>query len=290
MRSGWRLRNSRLWPNPWASSNLPLNEGVRANMDGCMPVPVTIEELQGRTFSFYPPIRNFEHNEWQLRRTEWSEVLVLNSKSGQEVWIPRRFFGKISSVDEPVVIVGLERELEYKGGSVWPYERRIVEMPRVTPPPRTEAPPEPPHHGSSHAVSRQPSTETRISRLIAGVLIGGIALCLAILAIYKAGVTRPVKLTATDQEFLSLTREDNYFAVVRKLGEPAETRWKSETGELQYQLLWYPQRSYYIILMGTDRKDVRYIGALDSKWRVIHYIDLARGADTASMLRSLQKF
>ncbi len=258
-------------------------------MDGCMPVPVTIEGMQGRTFSFYPPIRNFEHNEWQLSRAEWSEVLVVNSKTGQEVWIPRRFFGKISSVDEPVVIVGLERELEYKGGSVWPHQPRLVEMPRATPP-QTEAEPAEPHHESSHGVSSQPSNEARIGRLIAGVLIGGIALCLAILAIYKAGTMRPVKLTATDQDFLSLSREDNYFAVVRKLGEPAESRWKAETGELQYRLLWYPQRSYFVILMGTERDDARYIGALDSNWRVIHYIELPHGANTASMLRSLKKF
>ncbi|HWR53917.1 MAG TPA: hypothetical protein VN428_22590 [Bryobacteraceae bacterium] len=254
-----------------------------------MPVPVTIEEMQGRTFSFYPPIRNFEHNQWHLLRAEWSEVLVVNSKTGQEVWIPRRLFGKISSVDEPVVIVGLERELEYKGGSVWQYERRLVEMPRVMPP-RTEVAPEQPRRESSHSVSSQPSTETRISRLIAGVLIGGIALCLVILAIYKAGTMRPVTFTAADQEFLSLSRDDNYFAVVRKLGEPTESRWKAESGELQYRLLWYPQRAYFIILMGTDRNDARYIGALDRNWRVIHYIDLPNGATTASMLRSLEKF
>jgi hypothetical protein len=224
-------------------------------------------------------------------RAEWSEVLEVNAKTGQEVWIPRRFVGKISSVDEPVVIVGLERELEYKGGSVWPYERRLVEMPRATPPPpRTEAGAAEPPREASHNVSRQPSTEARISRLIGGILIGGVALVLAILVIYKAGTMRPVKFTAADQDFLGLTRDDNYFAVVRKLGEPAESRWKAETGELQYRLLWYPQRSYFVVLMGTDRNDARYIGALDRNWRVIHYIELPHGASTASMLRSLEKF
>jgi hypothetical protein len=54
--------------------------------------------------------------------------------------------------------------------------------------------------------------------------------------------------------------------------------------------LWYPQRSYFVVLMGTDRNDARYIGALDRNWRVIHYIELPHGASTASMLRSLEKF
>jgi hypothetical protein len=45
-----------------------------------------------------------------------------------------------------------------------------------------------------------------------------------------------------------------------------------------------------VILLGTDRNDARYIGALDSNWRVIHYVDLPNGASTASMLRGLERF
>ena len=73
------------------------------------------ETFQGRAFSFYPAIRNVEYNEWVYKRETWSEILVSNSKTGEEVWIPRHFVGRISTADEPVLIVGLKRELELKG-------------------------------------------------------------------------------------------------------------------------------------------------------------------------------
>ena len=50
-------------------------------------------------------------------------------KRGAEVWIPRRFVGEESRVDDPVLIVGLQEELDYRGGAVWPNQRRIIEMP-----------------------------------------------------------------------------------------------------------------------------------------------------------------
>jgi hypothetical protein len=71
------------------------------------PTPPFIEQMSRRTFSFFPPILNVEHNEWRLRKTAWSEILVVNAKSDLEVWIPRRLLGDVSSVDEPVMIVGL---------------------------------------------------------------------------------------------------------------------------------------------------------------------------------------
>ncbi len=262
-----------------------------------MPAPGHLEELAGRVFSFYPTIRNIEHNEWQFRRAEWSEILVVNTKTGTEVWIPRRFIGEISSVDEPVVIVGLTVELEYKGGSVWQYGRRIIEIPSVAPAP---APPPAageqgaaaaPAHAAQHArVSAQPTTDSRIGRMILLVLLGLTVLAIAVIAIVRAGPMRQVTFTAVDQDFLACNHHDGYFDVVRKLGEPAESHWKSETGEVQYRALWYPKRSYYVVLMGTDRPDLKYIGAVDANWNVLHYVALPNGTTTAAMLRSVGKF
>src|SRR5271157_2042014 len=93
------------------------------------PIPPSLEHLSTRPFSFYPPILNVEHNEWLFRKATWSEILVVNCKSGVEVWISRRLVGEVSRIDDPVLIVGLNRELEYKGGTVWPYQRRVIEMP-----------------------------------------------------------------------------------------------------------------------------------------------------------------
>ncbi len=93
------------------------------------PIPPLLEHLAARPFSFYPPILNIEHNEWRYRKETWSEILVVNWKTGEEIWIPRRFIGEVSRIHDPVLIVGLTRELEYKAGAVWPYQRRILQMP-----------------------------------------------------------------------------------------------------------------------------------------------------------------
>ena len=80
------------------------------------PIPPSLEQLTTRPFSFYPPILNVEHNEWLFRKATWAELLVVNCKTGSEIWISRRFIGEISRVDDPVVIVGLTKELEFKAG------------------------------------------------------------------------------------------------------------------------------------------------------------------------------
>ena len=54
-----------------------------------------------RVFSFYPPILNVEHNEWRFRKATWSEILVTNSKSDLEVWIPRRVLGRSPASTSP---------------------------------------------------------------------------------------------------------------------------------------------------------------------------------------------
>src|SRR5271169_350715 len=94
-----------------------------------LPPMSSLEYLGNRAFSFYPPILNLENNEWFFRRASWAEILVMNSRSKEEIWIPRRFLGEISQIEDPVVIVGLVKELEYRAGAVWPHQRRVIEMP-----------------------------------------------------------------------------------------------------------------------------------------------------------------
>ena len=95
------------------------------------PIPPALENMGTRPFSFYPPVVGVEHNEWTYKQATWSEILVTNTKTANEVWVPRRFLGEVSRVDEPVMIVGLKRELEYRAGSLWPHERRVIEMPKA---------------------------------------------------------------------------------------------------------------------------------------------------------------
>ncbi|MGA3205219.1 MAG: hypothetical protein ABSF12_22210 [Bryobacteraceae bacterium] len=95
------------------------------------PIPASFESLGRRPFSFYPPIVNVEHNEWILRRANWTEFQVINTKTRAELCVPRRFVGEGAMVEEPVMIVGLVKELEYSEGMVLPHIRRVIEMPRA---------------------------------------------------------------------------------------------------------------------------------------------------------------
>jgi hypothetical protein len=77
---------------------------------------------------------------------------------------------------------------------------------------------------------------------------------------------------------------------VRKLGDPAEDRWRDEEGERQYRALDYPDLGITVVLMGADRDSVLYIGAKDREWRNVHSVELPGGTNTDSILRSLERF
>jgi hypothetical protein len=251
------------------------------------PIPPPLESLGSRPFSFYPAIVNIEHNEWLYRKATWSEVLVTNGKTGEDLWIPRRFLGEISRIDDPVVIVGLSKELEYRGGAVWPYQRRVIQMPMaVNDAPRSAAI-QPKSEPAPVIGIRVESTESRLGRLVAIALACGTVACILVVALSREGVLRPrVTFTAKDQMYQELSHNDDYFSVVQKLGQPAQDRWKSETGALQFRALSYPQRAYTVILMGSDRSAARYIGTLDSNWQLLY----STSKEASSLLRELGKF
>jgi len=257
------------------------------------PVPLTVDALGDRVFSFYPPIVNVEHNEWAFLRGSWSEVLVRNSKMGVEVWIPRGYVGEISRVEEPVMIVGLRRELEYKGGAVWPYTRRIVEMPKSLQPEAGET------SLGKPAASREPiasfrregGAESFIGLLIFGVLAAALLVTLVVAVFLRRETSGgAIEYKAIFQTDLGLSATDDYFDVVRKLGPPASDRWRAASGERQYRALGYPKLKITVILMGGERKDIHYIGAKDQDWKTVHSVELPGGIRTDSILRALPRF
>ena len=256
------------------------------------PIPPSLDHLTTRPFSFYPPILNIEHNEWLFRKATWSEILVVNCKSGAEVWISRRLVGEVSRVDDPVLIVGLNRELEYKGGTVWPYQRRVIEMPVAAggSPMASGAGADRGAHASVVGI-RLESNDRRIFKLIAAALPVAVLLCLAALRLTQVGEVRQgIVFTTKDQQYLALTSRDDYLAVRQKLGKPASDRWQSESGELQYRALGYPDRKYTVILMGSARQTAVYIGTMDENWKPVHSVELHSGGTTASLLRALKRF
>jgi hypothetical protein len=260
------------------------------------PIPPPFEELGQRPFSFFPPIVGVEHNEWRLGRATWSEVLVHNTKTNEELWVPRRFIGAVSRIDEPIVILGLLKELEYRGGAVLPYERRVIQMPRaVNDIPRYDPPPnqtlrQPDASGEVVGI-RLESGEARIGRLIGAVLLVGVIACALTVAFFRAGQSGgAIRYRAVMQSELGLTSQDDYYSIVRKVGAPKEDKWLSDEGELQYRRLSYPDRGIHIILMGSERNKARYIGTMDARWSPVDSVSLPGGGSTAGMLRALKQF
>jgi hypothetical protein len=256
------------------------------------PIPPSLEHLVTRPFSFYPAILNVEHNEWLFRKATWSEIQVVNCRTQAELWIPRRFVGEVSRVDDPVLIVGLNRELEFKGGSVWPHQKRVIQMP-VAVGATARAPEEAPERSEPAPVVgiRLEPSDKRVFKLIGGAVAFAVLLYLFAVSMNRVGDVRQreITFTARDQQFLDLTGRDDYVTVVQKLGPPASNR-QREVGTIQYRALGYPDRKYTVILMGDGTSAERYIGVVDENWKPIHSVELHSGGTTLSLLRSLKRF
>lgn len=250
------------------------------------PIPPLLGHLAARPFSFYPPILHIEHNEWIFRKATWSELLVVNHKTGAELSIPRQFIGDVSLIDHPVVIVGLSRELEYRDGAVWPYQRRVIEMPLVvggSPRPR-------PAPAPVVAIRLESPRDRRAFKWIGGTMAAAIMLHLAVVNLIHVAEVRQRTALTRDRGYLDLTSRDNYARVVRKLGTPAyEHRITQENGTF-YRALGYPRRKFTVILMGTDPWAATYIGTMDVNWNPVHSAGLASGGSSANLLRALKRF
>ena len=251
------------------------------------PIPPQFEHLATRPFSFYPPIVGIEHNEWRYRKANWSEILVANTGSGDELWIPRRYVGGVASIEDPVLIVGLTRELQYQGGMIVPNQRRVIEMPPSAAG-KKSAGNEKPRSAAASILGIRTASPT--DRLMFKLIGGAVALSILAYIVVVSLSRERVVITPRDQTELGLTARDDRTAVVSKLGEPASDRWQSDTGELQYEALTYPGRKLTVILMGSDRKSVLYIGTVDQNWQPVHTITLRSGTDTSSLLRHLRRF
>ncbi len=92
-------------------------------------VPSPLDYIGHRRFAFYPPIKDISPNEWLLGTGAWTEVQVVNARTGGEVWIPRQYIGAVSDSSGPLLIVGLTKELAFRGGTLEPRVKRVIEMP-----------------------------------------------------------------------------------------------------------------------------------------------------------------
>jgi hypothetical protein len=254
------------------------------------PIPSPLEQLGQRRFSFYPPIVNVEHNEWVVRRMNWTDVQVMNSKTKTEICVPRRFLGEVSRIEEPVMIVGLVKELEYKEGAVLPHVRRVIEMPRAVNDsfrPRVR-PPEPDGPAPVIGIRLESNHESRAGRRMRAVIAAGILTCVAVAIVLRdsAGGSL-IRLTAASAIQLPLTAQDDFGSIVARFGMPAKDR-SFHIGDHEYRRLWYPQYSFGLVLMGPDRDHTTYVGAVDPHGRLIHSVPLPDGTNSASLFKKLR--
>jgi hypothetical protein len=240
------------------------------------PLPAPLQQLGGRRFSFYPPIRNVDHNEWLYRRSTWTEVVVVNNRSGVECVIPRALIGEVSFVEDPVVIVGLRRELEWREDAVRTYHRPVIELP-VAVNRQGNVIPHPDYPAPVISIRLEPRDESRASlKLGVGLVLGAVGCLLA------ANIGRSYLHPST-------SAGDDYAAVVRKIGAPAsENSVRTSDGHV-YRLLRYPNRNSVVVLYVAP-ESTHYIGAIAPDGRVINAVTLPDGTNAAPLLRSLPAF
>ncbi len=263
-------------------------------MDIAVPaprIPTPFEQLGPRAFSFYPPIRNLDHNEWLFRRADWNEIHVVNTKSRQELCIPLRYLGGVSSVEEPVIIVGLVKDLEYREGLLVPPVPRVLEMPasviRVAngdPLPWAAAPQQRRLAPVVGIRTETPEDARKTKTALGAIAVSILIAIVGMVAVREASRARffstPTRLS------LPFTANDDYLSIAAKWGHPSTTRSRPAGDGNEFFLLRYPERYLTLVLLGTDRSHASYLGALGRGGRVLHSTKLRDGTDSTLLVHA----
>jgi hypothetical protein len=154
-------------------------------------VPSPLDYVGHRRFALYPAIRDAEPNEWVLGTGSWSEVQVVNSQTGGEMWIPRQYIGGVSDRFDSVLVVELTKELELRSGTLEPRVKRVIEMPHLN----AEDRPKLFEHASRLtgpaevvAIRTEPTEESRMNKGV--IRLGVSALALYLIAQLISALTR----------------------------------------------------------------------------------------------------
>ena len=235
-----------------------------------MSVPLhlgPLSELRNRPFAFFPAILGAERNEWRLRTASLSEIVVENIQTGNQLTLPRHWMGEISSVEAPVLIVGLVKELELREGAVVPHRRKVLEMPRAvngSPAVRHE------HKAPVVAIRTETHRTSPAKRWLRGSVAAGVIACIAAGVVLRdAPLGGRYGLFGTGFRPLRISSLDDYQAIVEKLGQPAKDEWLRLPDGMPYRRLWYARPGIAIILAGEGDK-ARYAGALNASGHVLH--------------------
>jgi hypothetical protein len=150
------------------------------------PIVPSSFHLSARPFSFYPALAAAPHNEWRLLKTTWQDWLVVNTRTGEELSVPRRFVGEVSTSLEGAMVVSLLRNLRVANGVALPFERRVIEMPRAAAPPKAR------HAGPAQVVPirLEPRRWNRIFQAMGGAMALAIFLYIATANLIRTAVGR----------------------------------------------------------------------------------------------------
>ena len=255
-------------------------------------IPPLLAHLGSRPFSFYPAILNTGHNQWVYESATWSEVMVRNRKTNQSIAIPRQYLGEISSVDAPVVIVGLLQELEYREDAVLPAERRVIEMPLAVNGPLPSWKERPSGvRAPVVGIRVEDPRGSRAGRLVLAGVALGVAGCLLAISLYRGGVNASRTFYAPAlRADLGLRAGDDAAVVTRLLGNASEDTWQSTAPHRGFRVLTYRGRGLHIVLLGSSPGDATFLGVLDRSWRPMEAIRLPDGSNAFALLRSVGKF
>lgn len=146
-------------------------------------IPSPLDQLRWRPFSFYPAIKSAGPNEWLFSVVAWSEIQIVNCRTGRAIWIPQRYIGAVTERAGSIPAVHVTKELEYRANALWPRVKRVIEIPvsadrsTGTPSPRPDASQSP---APVIEIRLQNRAVLRISKLLAAVASVG-ALILSLL-------------------------------------------------------------------------------------------------------------
>ncbi|MGA7411826.1 MAG: hypothetical protein WBW33_15210, partial [Bryobacteraceae bacterium] len=196
-------------------------------------------------------------------------------------------------IDDPILIVGLTKELEYREGAVWPRVRRVIEMPRaVNENPRPWS--------QSTALSRpaavvgirlESPSDSRASRMLLVAGVGAVVVSLLAAGVLREWIFRPRQvLERQSTAGIGFTASDDYGSIVVRWGSPASDRWHTDGSSMTFQALTYPRQHATLILMAKPGGSPHYIGAMNSSWRVMATVKLGDGMDSRGVLSGLPRF
>ncbi len=255
------------------------------------PIPPPFAHLEGRKFSFHPPIRQIASNEWTYRYATWAEIIVRDAATRHDLCIPRRFLGEAARLDRPTVTINLLEPLEFRDGAVWPIRRRVIEMPVVSDAPRVRSENRTPAPVIGIRLESRP--ESRASRLAGGAVALGVLGCLALVGYSLEGgeAHRRALVTTLGHTYLALTANDTYSTVITALGIPDSDRWVTTPEGHRVRLLNYADRGFRAVLLADPGvRDGRYAGAVNPHGRILQSVLLPDGGTSTAILRGLESF